>query len=43
MKKTEAFKAHMMYSKAGKEIKASTYKKHLELKKEGYSHIKPKK
>tara|TARA_R100000544_G_scaffold33230_1_gene19689 strand:+ start:49 stop:180 length:132 start_codon:yes stop_codon:yes gene_type:complete len=37
------FKAHMMYSKAGKGIMANTYKKHLELKKKGYGHTKPKK
>mgnify|MGYP003637855592 CR=1 FL=1 len=36
------YKAHMMY-KGGKGIKASTYKKHLELKKKGYTHAKPKK
>ena len=32
----------MMYSKAGKGIKANTMKKHLELKKKGYGHKKPK-
>jgi hypothetical protein len=32
----------MMYSKAGKGIMANTYKKHLELKKKGYGHTKPK-
>ena len=37
------FKAHMMYSKAGKGVKANTYKKHLELKKKGYGHTAPKK
>jgi|TARA_R110000823_G_scaffold12793_2_gene42830 hypothetical protein len=37
-----AFKIHMMYK--GKEaIKAKTMKKHLELKKKGYTHTKPKK
>ena len=36
-------KPHTMYSKAGKAVKASTYKKHLELKKKGYTHAKPKK
>tara|TARA_B100000768_G_scaffold181757_1_gene206230 strand:- start:3024 stop:3155 length:132 start_codon:yes stop_codon:yes gene_type:complete len=36
------FKPHMMYSKAGKGIKAPTFKKHLELKKKGYTHRKPK-
>ena len=37
------FKPHMMYSKAGKSVKAATYAKHLELKKKGYGHSKPKK
>ena len=37
------FKPHMMYSKAGKAVKAGTYKKHLELKKKGYGHSKPSK
>jgi|TARA_R110000796_G_scaffold248122_2_gene374487 hypothetical protein len=37
------FEAHMMYNKAGKAVKANTYKKHLELKKKGYGHTKPKK
>jgi len=32
----------MMYGKTGKGIMASTYKKHLELKKKGYGHTKPK-
>jgi len=36
------FKAHMMY-KGSKAIKANSYKKHLELKKKGYKHTKPKK
>ena len=36
------YKVHMMY-KGNKGIKASTYKKHLELKKKGYTHTKPKK
>ena len=36
------FKVHMMY-KGAKATKASTYKKHLELKKKGYTHTKPKK
>jgi len=36
------YKVHMMY-KGNKSIKASTYKKHLELKKKGYTHTKPKK
>ena len=34
----------MMYSpKTGKGVKANSYKKHLELKKKGYGHTKPKK
>tara|TARA_R100000541_G_scaffold1739_2_gene6674 strand:+ start:346 stop:471 length:126 start_codon:yes stop_codon:yes gene_type:complete len=37
------YKAHMMYGKGGKSVMAKTYKKHLELKKKGYSHTKPKK
>ena len=38
------FKPHMMYDpKTGKGVKAGTYKKHLELKKKGYIHTKPKK
>jgi len=36
------FKPHMMYSRAGKGIKANTYAKHMELKKKGYKHTKPK-
>ena len=36
------FKPHMMY-KASKSVKANTYTKHLELKKKGYGHSKPKK
>ena len=36
-----AFKIHMMY-KGTKAIQAKTYKKHLELKKKGYTHTKPK-
>ena len=39
----KGFKPHMMYSKAGKGVKANTYAKHLELKKKGYGHSKPKK
>jgi hypothetical protein len=38
----EKFKTHMMY-KGSKGVKATTYKKHLELKKKGYTHTKPKK
>mgnify|MGYP001306150441 CR=1 FL=1 len=42
MKKKD-FKPHMMYHpKTGKGVKANTYKKHLELKKKGYTHTKPK-
>tara|TARA_Y100000401_G_scaffold31924_1_gene23349 strand:+ start:6264 stop:6455 length:192 start_codon:yes stop_codon:yes gene_type:complete len=42
--KKEDFKPHMMYHpKTGKGVKANTYKKHLELKKKGYGHSKPKK
>tara|TARA_R110002020_G_scaffold59747_3_gene162688 strand:+ start:3369 stop:6605 length:3237 start_codon:yes stop_codon:yes gene_type:complete len=37
------FKPHMMYSKAGKGVKANTMKKHLELKKKEWGHTKPKK
>jgi len=37
-----AFKIHMMY-KGSKAVKANTMKKHLELKKKGYNHTKPKK
>ena len=36
------FKPHMMY-KAGRAVKAATHAKHLELKKKGYGHSKPKK
>tara|TARA_R100001463_G_scaffold90621_6_gene145319 strand:- start:74 stop:202 length:129 start_codon:yes stop_codon:yes gene_type:complete len=36
------FKPHMMY-KGSKAVKANSYKKHLELKKKGYGHTKPKK
>ena len=41
--KKEDFKPHMMYSKEGKGVKATTYAKHLALKKKGYGHSKPKK
>ena len=37
---TKKFKAHMMYSKSGKAVKANTMKKHLELKAKGYNHDK---
>ena len=33
----------MYHPKTGKGVKANTYKKHLELKKKGYGHSKPKK
>lgn len=37
------FKPHMMYNKkTGKGINAKTYAKHLELKKKGYVHTKPR-
>ena len=46
-KKTKAeanFKPHMMYDKkSGKGVRAGTFKKHLDLKKKGYGHTKPKK
>ena len=35
------FKPHMMY-KGKKAVKANTYQKHLELKKQGYGHTPPK-
>ena len=41
LNKKEDFKPHMMY-KDNSSIMADTYKKHLELKKKGYSHTKPK-
>ena len=42
VKKT--FKPHNMYNpKTGKAVKAPTMAKHLELKKKGYGHTKPKK
>ena len=41
--KVKAFKSHMMYDmKTGKAVKAPTKAKHLELKKKGYGHTKPK-
>ena len=40
----KVFKSHMMYDKeTGKGVNAPTMAKHLELKKKGYGHIKPKK
>lgn len=42
--KRKDFKPHMMYDpKTGKGIRAKTYERHLELKKKGYVHEKPKK
>ena len=39
----DVFKSHMMYDmKTGKAVKAPTKAKHLELKKKGYGHTKPK-
>tara|TARA_Y100000592_G_scaffold80358_1_gene126976 strand:- start:179 stop:502 length:324 start_codon:yes stop_codon:yes gene_type:complete len=38
--KKKKFKAHMMYSKSGKAVRAGTMKKHLELKAKGYNHDK---
>lgn len=32
------FKAHNMYSKSGKAVKANTKQEHLDLKKKGYGH-----
>ena len=32
----------MMYSRTGKAVRAKTYKEHLDLKKKGYGHTKPK-
>ena len=40
--KKKKFKSHMMY-KGSKTVRANTMKKHLELKKKGYGHTKPKK
>ena len=37
------FKKHMMYSKSGKGVMANTVQEHLDLKKKGYGHSKPKK
>lgn len=37
------FKAHPMYSKAGKKVIAKTMKDHLALKKKGYTHTKKRK
>ena len=40
--KKKPFKPHPMYSKSGKMVMAKTMKDHLNLKKKGYSHTKPK-
>ena len=32
----------MMYSKTGKAVRAKTKKEHLDLKKKGYGHTKPR-
>jgi len=40
--KGKKFKPHMMY-KGKSAIMAKTHAKHLELKKKGYKHTKPKK
>jgi hypothetical protein len=37
------FKKHMMYSKSGKGYMANTLQDHLDMKKRGYTHSKPKK
>jgi hypothetical protein len=37
------FKVHNMYSKTGIKVVADTLKKHLSLKKKGYTHIKKQK
>ena len=46
-KKTKAeanFKPHTMYDKkTGKGVRAGTFKRHLDLKKKGYVHTKPRK
>lgn len=36
--KKKGFAPHMMYKKGKKPVKANTYEKHLELKKDGYGH-----
>ena len=41
-KAKDKFAPHMMYSPAGKGVRAATYKEHLALKKKGYGHSKPK-
>jgi hypothetical protein len=37
------FKKHMMYSKSGEGFIANTMQDHLDMKKKGYTHSKPKK
>tara|TARA_R100001460_G_scaffold785_2_gene3454 strand:+ start:8393 stop:8575 length:183 start_codon:yes stop_codon:yes gene_type:complete len=41
-KEKKDFKPHMMYCKDGKAHRAATYKAHLDLKKKGCGHSKPK-
>ena len=41
-KSAKNFKKHMMYSKSGEGKMANTYEEHLELKKKGWGHSKPK-
>jgi hypothetical protein len=41
-KTRENFKKHMMYSKSGEGKMANTYEEHLNLKKKGWGHSKPK-
>tara|TARA_R110000765_G_scaffold227154_1_gene331048 strand:+ start:285 stop:458 length:174 start_codon:yes stop_codon:yes gene_type:complete len=38
----KGFKKHMMYAKDGKGVMANTMQDHLDLKKKGYGHSKPK-
>lgn len=42
-KKAKTFKPHMMYSKSGKGVMATTKAQHLALKGRGYTHTKAKK
>lgn len=39
----DKFKKHKMYSKSGKVVMANTMQDHLDFKKKGYVHSKPKK
>tara|TARA_R100001163_G_C5063304_1_gene200548 strand:- start:1165 stop:1350 length:186 start_codon:yes stop_codon:yes gene_type:complete len=41
-KQPKSFKPHMMYDKSGKGYKANTFADHLNMKRQGYSHQKPK-